>query len=84
VIPTLILLGLVFGHWWKTALAVAAVGWPLLLIATGVDIDPATLPAAAALAVANAAIGILVHQALWLLVRGLTSGVRRNASSVER
>ena len=63
---------------------VVGLGWPLLLVATGIDIDPAVLPAAAAIAVANAAVGILVHQALWLLVRGLTSGVRRNASSLER
>ena len=83
-IPTVILLGLVLGHWWKTTLVVAAVGWPLLLVATGIDIDPQAFPAAAALAVANATIGILVHQALWMLVRGPTSGVRRNASSLER
>ena len=77
-IPTVILLGLIFGHWWKTTLVLAAVGWPLLLIATGIDIDPAALPAAAALAVANAAAGILVHRALWLLVRGVSSARRLN------
>ena len=71
-IPTLILLGLVFGHRWKTTLVVAAVGWPLLLIATGVDSGLDFALGAAALAVANAAVGILVHQALWFLVRGVT------------
>jgi hypothetical protein len=77
VIPTLILLGLVFGHWWKTTLVAAAVGWPLLLIVTGVDSGLDFALGAAALALANAAVGILVHQALWLLVRGVTSVGRR-------
>ena len=76
-IPTLILFGLVFGHWWKTTLVVAAVGWPLLLIVTGVDSGLDFALGAAALALANAAVGILVHQALWLLVRGVTSVGRR-------
>ena len=75
-IPTVILLGLIFGHWWKATLVVAALGWPLLLLAAGVDIDPAALPAASALAVANAAIGILAHRLLWRLARGLMSAGR--------
>jgi hypothetical protein len=79
-IPTLILLGLVFGHWWRAALIAAAIGWPLLLIVAGVDIELVTLPAAAAFAVANAAVGVLVHQALWLVVRGLTSAGRKLTS----
>ena len=76
-IPTLIILGLVFGHWWRTTLVVAAVGWPLLLIVTGVESGLDFALGAAALAMANAAVGILVYQALWLLVRGLTSAGRR-------
>ena len=79
-IPTLMLLGLVFGHWWRTTLVVAAIGWPLLLIATGVDVDIATVPVAAALGAANAAIGILVHRLLWLIARGLTTGTRKLTS----
>lgn len=73
----MILIGLVFGHWWRTTLIVAAIGWPLLLIATSVDIELVALPAAAALGAANAAVGILVHHALWLFVRGATGAVRR-------
>jgi hypothetical protein len=77
VIPTLILFGLVFGHWWRTTLAVAFVGWPVLLLASGVDIELGSLPAAAGLGAANAAVGILIHQVVWRLVRAVTSAARR-------
>jgi hypothetical protein len=70
------LLGLVLGHWWRTTLVVSAIGWPVLLITTGVDLDIATVALAAALGAANAAIGILVHRLLWLIARGLTTGTR--------
>jgi hypothetical protein len=35
-IPTLLLFGLIFGRWWRLSLIAAAIGWPLLLVATGV------------------------------------------------
>ena len=70
-IPTLILLGLVFGHWWRVAIPAAAVSWVAILIATGVDDGVGFAFGAAALAVANVAVGVLIHQALWLAVRGL-------------
>ena len=76
-IPTLILLGAIFGRWWPTTLVVAALGWPLLLVVTdvvGVDTD---LIGAAALAAANAGVGVLVHQGLLHLYRHL----RRPVSS---
>ena len=76
-IPTVILAGLIFGHWWKTTLIVAAVGWPILLLAAGIDIEPALLPFAALAGVANAAVGILIHQLLWFLVRGSTNAARK-------
>jgi hypothetical protein len=61
-IPTMILLGLVLGRWWRLALGTAAISWPLLLLATGVVGVEAVLVAAVALAVANAGVGVLVHQ----------------------
>jgi hypothetical protein len=76
VIPTVTLLGLILGRWWKATLVVAVVGWPLLLTATGVDIGLDFALGTAALAMANAAIGILVHRLPWLLARGLTSAGR--------
>jgi hypothetical protein len=62
VIPTLILFGLVFGRWWRLSLVAAAVGWPALLVATGVMDVQVELLGAAGLAVTNAGVGVLVHQ----------------------
>lgn len=61
-IPTMIIFGLIFGRWWLVTLAAAAVGWPLLLVATSVAEVDASLIGAAALAIVNAGIGVLVHQ----------------------
>jgi hypothetical protein len=69
VIPTMIVFGLVLGRWWVLALALAAVVWPGLLVATGVmGFEPALL-GGAVFGVANAAVGVLVHQALLWAVR---------------
>ena len=69
-IPTLILFGLVFGRWWRSALIAAAIGWPILLLATGTVAAGADLIGAAGLAIANAGAGVAVHQgALWSLRR---------------
>ena len=63
-IPTLILFGLVLGRWWRLALIAAAVGWPVLLIATDVIGVGLGLFGASGLAIANTAVGVLVHQAV--------------------
>jgi hypothetical protein len=64
VIPTLILIGAVFGRWWRVTLAVSVVGWPVLLVATGaMSVGPA-LAGAAGLAVLNIGAGVLIHQAI--------------------
>ncbi len=62
VIPTMILLGLVLGRWWRIALVTAAFGWPLLLVVDTVELTTTGLVEAAALAVANAGVGVLAHQ----------------------
>jgi hypothetical protein len=66
VIPTLILLGLAVGRWWLVP--VAAVGWSVLLLATGI-VGFTELPLAVALGAANTAAGIAPRWAL-RLVRG--------------
>jgi hypothetical protein len=69
VIPILILFGLVFGRWWRSSLAVAAVGWPVALVASDVmSVEPGLL-GASALAVANTAVGVLVHQGVLRIIR---------------
>jgi hypothetical protein len=76
-IPTMILFGLVFGRWWRVTLVAAALGWPLLLVVTDVAGINSTLIGAAALAVVNAGVGVLVHQGVLLAYRRF----RRPASS---
>jgi hypothetical protein len=68
VIPTMILLGLVTGYWWKLALPAAAVIWPILLLASD-TITASQIPAAALLGLINAAVGAA-------LVQGVLVGVR--------
>ncbi|TCB90735.1 hypothetical protein E0H26_26445 [Micromonospora zingiberis] len=70
-IPALIVFGLLFGRWWRSALIVAALGWPVLLVVSGVlGVEPGLL-GAAALAVANTAAGVLIHQGVLLVIRKL-------------
>jgi hypothetical protein len=68
-IRTMILFGLIFGRWWRLSLLVAALGWPAVLISTGVLGFEVALLGAAGLAVLNAAVGVLVHQGLLWTVR---------------
>ncbi|MDO8107642.1 hypothetical protein Q6348_10585 [Isoptericola sp. b441] len=75
----MIVLGLVFGRWWRSALVLAAVIWDVLLVADGVMGFELGLLGAALLAAANAAIGVLVHQGVlqayrWLRRRRLRRG----------
>jgi hypothetical protein len=64
VIPILIVAGVVFGRWWRFALVAAAIGWPLALVATDVMDLQWGLFGAAAFAVVNTLVGVLVHQAI--------------------
>jgi hypothetical protein len=68
VIPTMILVGLLLGKWWKTALVAGATAWPVLLWTHGLIDTAPEIVGAAALALANTAVGALVHQ-LVLAVR---------------
>jgi len=63
-IPPMILFGAIFGRWWLLTLVAAALGWPLLLVVTDVVGVNASLVGAAALAAANAGLGVLIHQGL--------------------
>jgi hypothetical protein len=73
-VPILILLGVVFGRWWRTALAASALGWPILLVATDVmDFGPELL-GAAGVAILNAGAGVLIHQGILRGYRRVRSG----------
>ncbi|MDQ4096516.1 MAG: hypothetical protein M3144_01415 [Actinomycetota bacterium] len=69
-IPTMIVFGLVFGRWWKTALVVGTLAWPALLLAAS-TIAAGDIPLALGLGLANTAVGVAVHQGLLRGVRGL-------------
>jgi hypothetical protein len=69
VIPTVIVWGLILGRWWRATLIGSAVVWPGILVVGGiVDTGPGLL-GAALLAVANASLGVAVHQGVLWLVR---------------
>jgi hypothetical protein len=68
-IPTMILLGVVLGRWWRLALVISALAWSTLLVATdAMSLEPG-LVGAAALAALNTGVGVLIHQGLLLAYR---------------
>jgi hypothetical protein len=69
----LILFGLVFGRWWRFSLIAAALGWPVVLVATDVMSVGPGLFGASGLAIVNTGVGVLIHQ-----------GVLRNVRQVRR
>ena len=71
-IPILLLLGFVFGRWWRFVIPVAALGWAALLVVTGIDSGPRFVTAAAALGAVNATAGVLAYQVFMLALRSLT------------
>jgi hypothetical protein len=51
------------------SLIVAALGWPVLLVANGVmSVEPGLL-GASGLAIANAGVGVLIHQGVLRMIR---------------
>ena len=72
-IPTMILFGLVFGHWWKSTLVAATLLWPAMLLATGVIGFDAHVPGAALFGLANAGVGVGLHKGIAWTVRNLRS-----------
>ena len=68
-IPTVILLGLLLGRWWKTALVVGTSAWTALLWTQGLVPTAPEVLGAAALALANTAVGVTIHRLVLALVR---------------
>ena len=68
-VPTMILVGVVLGRWWRTALVVGAVGWPVILVADNVDAVEFGLVGAAVIGVVNTAVGVALHHAVLALIR---------------
>ena len=78
VIPTLIIVGLVLGNWWRVLVPVAAVGWAVLLIATDVDSGLDFAVGAAALGAVNVVVGVLLHHGVRYSLRAVRT--RQGAS----
>jgi hypothetical protein len=73
VIPIALVLGLAVGRWW--VVVIAALGWVVALVASGViGVEGAAI--GGALAAANTAIGIAIHKCVVGIYR-----LARNASS---
>ena len=71
VIPTLLLIGLVLGRWWRVVVPVAAFGWTALLIASDIGSGLRFAVDATAFAAANLVVGVLVHQGISHSIRAL-------------
>jgi hypothetical protein len=69
VIPTLILFGLVFGRWWRSALVAATLGWAVVLVVGDVTGVEPELLGASGLAMANTGVGVLIHQGVLRMIR---------------
>ena len=66
-IPTMIAFGVIFGRWWKVALVVGAIAWPLVLIDGSLDSTPSAFAAAAGLGLVNTAVGVsLLAVGAWI------------------
>lgn len=61
-IPSLIVVGLLLGKWWRVVIPVAAIGWAGLLVGTGVDSGLTFILGAVALGLINVTLGVLVFQ----------------------
>jgi hypothetical protein len=77
-IPTMVLFGLLLGRWWRPALLAGMLGWPLVLVLSGVRLGVVEVVVAASLGLTNTGIGVGLHQAVLHLVRWFA---RRNATS---
>lgn len=67
-IPTLLLVGLVLGRWWRVAIPAATVGWVILLLATGTGSGANFAAGAAMFGVINITVGVLAYHAVRALL----------------
>jgi hypothetical protein len=68
VIPTLLLVGLVSGKWWRISVPAATIGWAVLLLVDGAVSDLSHFLGAALFGFVNVTVGVLVFQGVRLAV----------------
>jgi hypothetical protein len=73
VIPTLLLVGLLFGRWWRWVIPLGVLGWVLALMFTDVGSGLRFALSAGSFAVANLAVGVLVNQGVRASFRSLAA-----------
>lgn len=66
-IPTLLLIGFVGGRWWRITILACTLGWVMVLLA-GDPVSSTEALGGGVLAAANTATGVLLYQALALVV----------------
>ena len=75
-VPTMLLVGLVFGRWWRVTIPVGTLAWVVLLIAISTGSGLPFVLGAAALGAANVFVGALVYQAIALLAHAIVQTLR--------
>jgi hypothetical protein len=73
VIPTMLLIGLVFGRWWRIVIPVAAIVWAGWLVIDGIGSGLPFAASAGLLAAANVGIGVVLFQAMRLAWHSLAA-----------
>jgi len=72
----MLLVGLVFGRWWRVAIPIGTLAWVVLLIVTGVGSGIGFALGAAAFGGANVIVGVLVYHAFARLIHGFVHARR--------
>lgn len=72
-IPTLLVVGVVFGKWWRFAMPLATTGWVVALVATGAGSGITFGLGAGVLALINVTVGVLLFQCARYLFRAARS-----------
>jgi hypothetical protein len=60
----MLLVGLVFGRWWRVTIPVGTLAWVVLLIASGTGTGLPFVLGGAAFGAANVIVGVLAYQAI--------------------
>ena len=72
----MLLVGLVFGRWWRVTIPVGTLAWVVLLIAISTGSGLPFVLGAAALGAANVVVGALAYQAIALLAHAIVQTLR--------
>jgi hypothetical protein len=72
----MLLVGLVFGRWWRVTIPVGTLVWVVLLVATGTGSGLPFVLGGAAFGAANVIIGVLAYQVIAWLAHAIVLALR--------